>query len=98
DVDGDRRIGHVRRNVAVKVSLLHDAVTERDSALRHELRQAERRSRLELALDGERVDREPAVNRDRRAVNPGSLLFNRYVNGAGDAGPERFVAGDSERA
>jgi hypothetical protein len=76
DVDDDRRIGHVRRDIVVKVPLLYHALLERDRALRHQLRQAERHTRLEHALDAERVDREAAVSRNRRAVNPGPLVLD----------------------
>ena len=76
DVDGDGCIWHVRRDVAVEVSLLHHAVVKGDRALRHQLRQAERHTRLEHTLDAEGVDREAAVNRNCRAMNPGAIVLD----------------------
>src|SRR5947207_12677807 len=76
DVDGDGCIWHVRRDVAIEVSLLHHAVVKGYRALRHQLRQSERHTRLEHAFDAKRVDRETAVNRNGRAVNPGAIAFD----------------------
>ena len=41
-----------------------------DRTPRHELRNAKRQARLELVLDAERVNRQPAVNCRRCAANP----------------------------
>src|SRR6185369_834709 len=81
DVNVDRHgcVDDVRRSVSVEVSLLDDAVLQRDRAFRHELRQSKAESCLKLALDREWIHGEAAIDRNGRAMNLRPLVLDRHV-------------------
>src|SRR5258708_2927956 len=83
-IDGDRRIGDIRRPEIVEVRLLHLAVLQRDGAVRHQLRQAEAEPALNLAFDRQRIHRQAAIDRNGRAMDPRPLVDDRNVDRAGD--------------
>ena len=76
DIDGNRRILHVGRRVAVEIPLLDEAILEGDRAFRHQLTEAKYDASLNLALDRERIDRESDVNRHGRSMDPGSIALD----------------------
>jgi len=61
NIDSNGRVDYVRWSVAVEVVLLHMAVVESYRPFRHQLRDPEADTRLELALDGQRIHGSAAV-------------------------------------
>src|ERR1041385_2259072 len=91
NVDCHRRIHDIGRSVAVEVSLLNHSLLQCDGAFRHELRQTKAEARLKLALDGEWIHGEAAVNRTRRAMNLRSFVLDRHTDCTSHARVERLV-------
>lgn len=95
NVDGNWCIDYVRRSVAVEVVLLRMSALESYRPFRHQLRYAEARTGLKLALDRQRIHGRTAVDRDRYTMDLRPLILDRDIHGTGNTCPERLMTCNS---